>query len=152
MRPDLAAIDQALHSLEPRDAPAIPVRVRLALVPAVQRDALAVDVVSHQKLGPDGLARAQRVGAGLEAGVAAAGAADSGVAERDRIGVGDAVERVAERVVRVGFDVGVARGGSVGEGGRGAEGFDEGEVFGRTGRDGDQAGSGFCMLVTIDCV
>ena len=142
MRLDLASIDQALHALEPRDPLPVPLRVRLPLVPSVQRDALAVNVVSHQKLRLHRLARPQRFGAGFETGVSAAGAPDGGVAERDGVGVGDAVEGVAESVFGVGFDVGIAGGGAVGEGGRGAEGFDEGEVFGGTGCDRDQARSG----------
>lgn len=143
---DLASIDQTLHALEPRDPFPVPLRVRLPLVPSVQRDALAVDVVSHQELRLHRLARPQRLGAGFETGVPAAGAPDGGVAERDGVGVGDAVEGVAECVFGVGFDVGVAGGGTVGEGGRGPEGFDEGKVFGGTGCYRNQARSGSGLL------
>ncbi len=94
-----------------------------AAIDAFQHAGVAQQRVGHDPVGADVAARVlDRVGRGLEGDVGAALGADGLVAHLHRGGVGDAVEHVRQRVVRVQPDVGAARRRVVVEAGRGPEG------------------------------
>lgn len=136
MRANPPLIKQPLHNPEKRVRELAELRVRRTPIRRGPCGALARDPSGQDPVRLYDLAGRLVFRVRVEGRVAAACAADGGVADFHGLLLRDAVEGVGELVFAVGFDVLGAGGGVVVEGCFGAEGFDKGEILGGAGCDG----------------
>ena len=136
MRANPPLIEQPLHNPKKRVRELAEVRVRWTPIRRGPCGALARNPSGQDPVRLYDLAGRLVFRVRVEGRVAAACAADGGVADFHGLLLRDAVEGVGELVFAVGFDVLGAGGGVVVEGCFGAEGFDKGEILGGAGCDG----------------
>ena len=130
MRANLPLIKQLLHNPKERMCELAKLWVRRTAIRLGPSAALARDPGGQDPIRLHDLAGRLVFWVGVQSRVASAHAADGGIADFHGLLLCDAVEGVGKLVLAVGFDVLGAGGGIVVEGFFGAEGFDEGEVFG----------------------
>ena len=136
MRANPPLIKQPLHNPKKRVRELAELRVRRTPIRRGPCGALARNPSGQDPVRLYDLAGRLVFRVRVEGRVAAACAADGGVADFHGLLLRDAVEGVGELVFAVGFDVLGAGGGVVVEGCFGAEGFDKGEILRGAGCDG----------------